>query len=357
MLPEESKYALRTCVWEITLACCFSCAYCGSSGGQAREGELTTEECFDVARQLADLGCRRVSLIGGEAFMRPDWADIARALTSRGVRVSIITNGYTLSAGIIAAIKSAGISSVAVSLDGPKAIHDKYRQIGSYDRAMGALHALVKNGISASVISTLNAESVFHLAEMYETLERSGIFAWQLQACSPMGNAAKGGVDYQFDPMMPIRFVESHAPTAPFVVGIADNIGYFTSSEGYLRGNLSGMAVFRGCQAGRSAIGIDSVGNVRGCESMYDEVFNEGNLRAKTLREIWEAPDAFSYNRGFGAGMLTGSCARCEYGSLCAGGCRSYNYFSHGKLYEAPRCAKRERDSSAANVCCLRKTG
>ena len=67
------EYKLRSCVWEITLACCFSCAYCGSKAGRARVGELTTEECMDVADQLAGLGCRRVSLIGGEVFMRPDW--------------------------------------------------------------------------------------------------------------------------------------------------------------------------------------------------------------------------------------------------------------------------------------------
>ena len=66
-------YNLKMCVWEITLACCFSCKYCGSSGGKARENELTTEECLSVADQLHELGCRRVSMIGGEVFMRKDW--------------------------------------------------------------------------------------------------------------------------------------------------------------------------------------------------------------------------------------------------------------------------------------------
>ena len=50
-------------------------------------------------------------------------------------------------------------------------------------------------------------------------------------------------------------------------------------------------------------IGIDSVGNVRGCESMYDDAFIEGNLREKTLKEIWEGPDAFAYNRKFSPDM------------------------------------------------------
>ena len=59
------KFTLKKAVWEITLACSFFCKYCGSKGGRAREGELTTEEALSVAEQLAELGCRRVSLIGG----------------------------------------------------------------------------------------------------------------------------------------------------------------------------------------------------------------------------------------------------------------------------------------------------
>ena len=94
MDSRDFPFRLRTCVWEITLACCFRCAYCGSRGGKARDNELSTAECLDVARQLADMGCRRVSVIGGEVFMRPDWAEIVRALTSRGVKVCVITNGF-----------------------------------------------------------------------------------------------------------------------------------------------------------------------------------------------------------------------------------------------------------------------
>ena len=36
MTRAENPYKLRSCVWELTLACCFRCAYCGSNGGKAR---------------------------------------------------------------------------------------------------------------------------------------------------------------------------------------------------------------------------------------------------------------------------------------------------------------------------------
>ena len=333
------KFKLRRCVWEITLACCFSCKYCGSRGGRAREGELSTEECLNVADQLAGLGCRRVSLIGGEVFMRKDWKEIAGRLTKNGIRVNIITNGFLFSENLINDLREVSVESVSVSLDGPQKVHDKYRQEGSYDRAIQAIQVLGESGIPVSVISTLNRENVPELPVLYETLKQYPIFAWQLQACSPMGNAANNGVAYAFDPREVIRFVDANMRTAPFLLGVADNIVYFTPEEGSIRGNMSGKAVFVGCRAGISAVGIDSIGNVRGCESMYDDRFNEGNLREKSLREIWENPDGFAYNRKFKRSMLTGPCADCKHGAYCAGGCRSYNFFVHGKLYEAPRCA------------------
>ncbi len=333
-----SSFKLRSCVWEITLACCFNCKYCGSKAGRARENELSLEECLSVADQLALLGCRRVSLIGGEVFMRPDWSKIVERLTRNGVRVCIITNGFLFRPELVRELVRLDIESVAVSVDGTECVHDKYRQSGSFLRAMNAIDTLSAGGIAVSVITTLNAENAPLLEEMYAELVKHRVLAWQLQACSPMGNAS-GGIDYRFDPNAVIAFVSAHAD-APFAVGIADNIGYFTEEEGSLRGNRSGKAVFRGCSAGLSAIGIDSVGNVRGCESMYDERFNEGNLRDRRLEDIWNDENAFSYNRKFTPDLLTGECARCEHGAYCAGGCRSYNYFVLGKLYEAPRCAR-----------------
>lgn len=331
-------FKLRSAVWEITLACPFRCKYCGSSGGVAREGELSTAECDDVAAQLADIGCRRVSLIGGEVFARADWAQIVRSLTSRGVKTCVITNGFQMTDDLIAALRRSNVESVAVSLDGVAALHDAFRRPGSYERAIAAIEALTAAHIPASVISALRADNAPRIAELYEVLKNYPIFAWQLQACSPMGNAKKGGVDVSFDAGEVLRFVRRVSREAPFYVGVADNIGYFTPEEGSVRG-VPGT-VFSGCSAGLTTLGIDSVGNVRGCESMYDERFIEGDLRTRSLFDIWTDPDAFSYNRRFDPSMLGGKCARCDRGGVCAGGCRSYNFFTTGKLYENPLCAR-----------------
>ena len=333
---EDFPFKLRACVWEITLACPFRCRYCGSGGGKARENELTTAECIDIAAQLSALGCQRVSLIGGEVFLREDWETIVTSLTGRGIRVCIITNGYRMTPDILAALRRVGVESVAVSIDGPQTVHDAFRQAGSFDRAISAVRDLTEDGIPTSVITTLRADNAPALPQLSEILRQYPIFAWQLQACSPMGNAR--GVDVRFDVQAVLAFIRDIRERVPFAVGAADNIGYYTDDELFLRGR-DGVC-FTGCSAGLTAVGIDSVGNVRGCESMYDARFNEGNLRKRSLMDIWTDPDAFAYNRQFDPSMLTGKCKTCPHGDVCAGGCRSYNWFSAGKLYENPLCIR-----------------
>lgn len=333
----QFPYQLRTAVWELTLACCFHCAYCGSGAGKPRENELTTAECLQIVGQLAAMGLVRISLIGGEVFLRSDWEEIADALIRRGITTCIITNGYRMTPEILRALKRIGIESVAVSVDGPERVHDAFRTKGSYRRAFETIDALADAGIPVSVISALRADNAPLLPEFYETLLRFPIFAWQIQACSPMGCAEKNSVDVRFDVPAVLAFIRAHRNTQPFYICAADNIGYFNADEQYVR--IFPGSTFGGCAAGRSTVGIDSVGNVRGCESLYDLRFNEGNLRERSLLDIWTAPDAFAYNRRFTPDMLTGKCSGCVHGSVCAGGCRSYNWFTHGKLWESPYCA------------------
>lgn len=109
---------VRYVVWEITLACDLGCRHCGSRAGKRRESELSTDECLDVVRQLADLGVREVTLIGGEAYLREDWDTIAEAIADRGMRCGITTGGRNLDGDRVKRAVDAGVSTISVSIDG-----------------------------------------------------------------------------------------------------------------------------------------------------------------------------------------------------------------------------------------------
>src|SRR5438874_5274697 len=116
-------------VWEITLKCNLACQHCGSRAGDAREKELTTEEAFDLVRQLADSGITEVTLIGGEAYLRPDWLQLIDAIDKAGMLATMVTGGYGISRGTAQKMKDSGLQSVSVSIDGLEKTHDFLRGV------------------------------------------------------------------------------------------------------------------------------------------------------------------------------------------------------------------------------------
>ena len=91
---KQVGFAPRACVWELTLACNLRCKHCGSFAGSRRDDEMTLEESFKVADDLAALGCRRVTLSGGEPTLNPDWDKIGKRLADHCIKVNLISNGW-----------------------------------------------------------------------------------------------------------------------------------------------------------------------------------------------------------------------------------------------------------------------
>src|SRR5689334_9246555 len=90
--PIDQRMVPVYVVWEVTLKCDLACRHCGSRAGRERDDELTTEECLDLVDQMADMGVKEVSLIGGEAYLREDWTDILRRIRARGM-IALLTTG------------------------------------------------------------------------------------------------------------------------------------------------------------------------------------------------------------------------------------------------------------------------
>jgi radical SAM protein with 4Fe4S-binding SPASM domain len=134
------------------------------------------------------------------------------------------------------------------------------------------------------------------------------------------------------------RFIREKRRADKLWIIAGDDIGYYGENEMYLRNFPGALCAWQGCSAGLRTVGIDSVGNVKGCESLYDPRFIEGNLREQSLAEIWNGKGNFAYNRRFDKSQLTGACAGCDKGERCRGGCRGMCYFNQKGMFENPYC-------------------
>lgn len=341
-------YYPRFCVWELTLACDLRCQHCGSIAGRPRADELTPDEAQDVARQLAAMKCERLTLSGGEPTLRPDWDRIARTLSSSGVRVNIITNGWSWSPEHTRRAMDAGLENAAFSLDGPEPAHDRVRaRQGSYARVMAAIDDCVRQGLAASVVTHINALNMHAMPEFRQTLHEHGVRSWQIQIGNPVGSMSQHrDIVFREQDLLwlvpQLAELKTSGPRRP-VIYPSDNVGYYGKFERTLRDRGAKICFWIGCRAGCQVVGIESNGNVKGCLSLPSSMHNigefvEGNLRQHTLAAIWNRKGAFDFNRNYDVSRLEGFCGTCRLNDICRGGCSWSAWCRSGSRFDNPLC-------------------
>lgn len=344
-------------VWELTLRCDLACGHCGSRAGKPRSDELGTDEALDVVRQLAEMGTREVTLIGGEAYLRDDWTIIANAIVKAGMRCSMTTGGRGVTAARARQAKEAGMSAVSVSLDGMQVAHDLQRGLrGSFAAAREALANLRAAGVTIDVNTQLNRVSAPDLDALVDLLVAERVRGWQVQLTVPMGRAAERP-DWLFQPwelreLYP-RFaaLAERAASHGVLIWPANNIGYFGPHEAVLRGRgVETDLHWTGCPAGTRALGIESDGTIKGCPSLPTEAWGGGSARERTLRAIWDETKELRYTRDRTTADLWGFCKDCYYADECRAGCTWTSHVFFGRPGNNPYCHHRALEHDARGL-------
>lgn len=322
-------YRPEQVVWEITFRCNVDCLHCGSDCTlDTRQDELSTGEALNVIGQLAELGTQRITISGGEPFTRKDWPILSHRIKQFGMELAYISNGVLITPKVIELLKEIQPTAVGVSLDGGCAeIHDYIRGYdGCFEKAIRAIDMLLDAGFYTSIVTSVQRINFFELEKIKRILLLLGADAWQIQIATPQGRMQKTMAvsERQFYEIS--NFIaKNNQRYKRFYISGADCFGYFGKVDKYL--HPSG---WHGCHAGMRVLGLESNGNIKGCLSLPGHKFVEGNIREKSIRELWEDPDKFKFNRQFDKSMLDGYCAKCTYGDLCRGGCteRSFGFSS-----------------------------
>ncbi|MCA9707819.1 MAG: radical SAM protein [Myxococcales bacterium] len=337
----------RLAVWEITLACDQACIHCGSRAGAARPDELDTDECLDLVAQLAEIGVGEVVLVGGESYLRNDFVLIVRAIHDAGMTCTITTGGRTLTRTRAEAMVEAGVSAVNVSIDGLEAAHDRLRGTpGSWRAAFRALAHLRAAGAKVSVNTQINRLTRHDLVPLLHRLADAGVRAWQLQLTAPFGNAGDHPEILLQPYMLPALFEELErvadaADARGVMLWPANNLGYFGPLEARLRRHQKRGAHYKGCGAGRYALGIEANGAIKGCPSLGGTANVGGTVREHSLRQIWHHAQELRYTRERTAHELWGFCRTCYYADVCRAGCTATAEPLLGRPGNNPLCLHR----------------
>ncbi len=339
------------------MKCDQPCQHCGTRAGPKRDAELGTEELLDVARSLARLGAREVTLIGGEAYLHPDCALIIRTLKDLGIRPTMQTGGRAFTLERAKAFRDAGLDGVGVSIDGPAQIHDKLRgNLGSYTAAIKALRNAREAGFALGANTQINRLNCDHLLPFSRTLREEGVQTWQVQLTGPLGKAADRP-EWIVEPWQVVPIIDTLAAiqteamvewragdqrSVPFNVFANNNIGYFGPHEQLLRSTpLQAETHWGGCVAGIYSMGIESDGTVKACPTLPTASYQAGNVRTMKLEDLWEQGELMRFARDRTVESLWGFCKTCYYADVCHAGCNWTAHSTLGRRGNNPFCYHR----------------
>lgn len=151
------------CHLYVTDRCNLSCAYCTEYDNKAVDADLATVKSW--IDKIAETGCMRIGLQGGEPLLRDDLPEIVAYIRERGMSVSLATNAFLLTEEKAAALKKAGLGAVHVSIDTmePNEVTKK-----SLKTVKNKLDIIKKAGIPLHITSVLYGGSVNQLPDLFE---------------------------------------------------------------------------------------------------------------------------------------------------------------------------------------------
>lgn len=105
----------------LTKRCNLKCDHCyldATTKAAGGDDELSTEECFKLIDQIAEVnkGCLIV-ITGGEPLVRPDILDIARHAVKQGFMVVFGTNGMLINDQMAKSLVEIGVMGMGISID------------------------------------------------------------------------------------------------------------------------------------------------------------------------------------------------------------------------------------------------
>jgi len=148
-----------------------------------------------------------------------------------------------------------------------------------------------------------------------------------------------------------IARLKERAFAAGILLSPGNNVGYFSRDEKVLRSiHPEGDDHWAGCNAGRYVMGLESDGAVKGCPSLPTRHYVGGNVRARTLRQIWDEAPELAFTRRRTVADLWGFCRTCPFAAVCLGGCNFTAHALFGRAGNNPYCHYRVKTLAAAGV-------
>lgn len=336
----------RSLTIEITSRCNLSCSYCYFFNNPAVEyKDLKTDEWLKFFDELGALGVMRVTLAGGEPFIREDLPELIERLVHNRMRYSFLSNGMLINDEIARFMAGTKFCEfIQVSVDGSNAeVHDSCRGKGSFDRVISGIQILKKNKIRVAVRVTIHKNNVHDLDNIAKfLLEDLGLSDFGTNSAGYMGMCCVNSEDLLLN-------IEERKEAMAVLLRLTEKYdGRISANAGPLTdGRMwrkmkdardkdappfhnGGRLTACGCPSNKISVRADGV--IVPCNMLAH--IQLGRINEDSLEEIWQNSPALNQLRNRHAIPLKGFefCSGCSYIPYCTGNCPGLAYALTGKV-------------------------
>lgn len=344
----SNKAAITKPRWllaELTYACPLQCPYCSNPLDFAHGGsELATADWLRVFEQARRMGAVQLGLSGGEPLLRKDLETLVQHARELGYYTNLITSGYGLSEQRIAALKSAGLDHIQISIQAAtRELNDYLAGAESFEHKRRVAHWVKEQGypmVLCVVIHRHNIGQIRDILDMavelnadYLELANTQYYGWAL---------------HNRDQLLPSRdqFEQAEAIANEYKARLQGRMKIYYVVPDYYENRPK--ACMNGW--GTTFLTIAPDGAALPCHAARIlPGLDFPNVRDFGLEEIWHDSPAFNRFRGYD--WMREPCRSCPEQTKDFGGCRCQAYLLTGDPTNAdPVCDKSPHHTVMANA-------
>lgn len=293
-------------VWiDITNRCPADCAYCDIS--KSGKKDMPLEGLLRIMDELAEMGCVRLHLTGGDPLIRDDIGEIIAHAKEKGFLLTLSIREHFVRRRLDA-LGSADM--VFLGFEGPKEVHEELKGRGSFPLLLDAFKALRERGIPALTTTTITRRNREFIPFILETARNLG-FVTNFQCLHyPLGSAGMEGFRREHPLAELLLGEEEHRRIGNELIALKRAGAPIADSETCLRRIFIDWEDHRAiflphrppghprCRAGRLFCQVDVEGIVYPCGSTFERARKALYLNAlevgmrKAFRTLPESPCA-----------------------------------------------------------------
>ncbi|RLJ01118.1 MAG: hypothetical protein DRP08_05945 [Candidatus Aenigmatarchaeota archaeon] len=283
---------------EVTNRCSLRCQMCGIWKAVSQD-EVGIEEWIRIIDVLKKwLGTFKLTITGGEPFIKPGIWQLLRHCISINLPVVVITNGYSLSTRHLHQLSTLHLTQLVISLDSLIAeTHDRLRGVqGAFKKTWETLSFLIEHSrpFLLSTNTTITENNILELgaiATRLEEMDVDRIFFQPIQG----GFAVRGNTGWPYNstlwpssPQRVERGINSLMDAMSRGVSVAHSADEIMHFRDYL---IQGPRWHRpwGCPAGHTAFYCNAFGQIRLCAPCTRNI---GSAREHHPAKIWNSKEA-----------------------------------------------------------------